>query len=72
MQTNATRPEVSTSLTALERLAEGADSLSRLALDLGFSSHSHFTTLFHRVFGVPPSVLKRRRRNGGPSLLRNR
>jgi AraC-like DNA-binding protein len=40
---------------ALERLAEGADDLTSLALGLGFSSHSHFTSAFRRAFGVPPS-----------------
>lgn len=39
---------------ALERLAEGAISLSALGLDLGFSSHSHFTTSFRKHFGVTP------------------
>jgi AraC family transcriptional regulator len=39
---------------ALERLADGATSLSALALDAGFSSHSHFTTTFHRHLGMTP------------------
>ena len=39
---------------ALERLAEGATSLSALGLDLGFSSHSHFTTSFRKHFGLTP------------------
>jgi len=30
-------------------------SITELALDLGFSTHSHFTSLFHRAFGVTPS-----------------
>ncbi|MDX1624423.1 MAG: helix-turn-helix transcriptional regulator [Gemmatimonadota bacterium] len=29
--------------------------LGRLALELGFSSHSHFTNAFRREFGAPPS-----------------
>jgi AraC family transcriptional regulator len=41
---------------ALERIAQGATALSPLALELGFSSHSHFTTLFKRTFGAPPSA----------------
>jgi AraC-like DNA-binding protein len=40
--------------TALERLAEGEDSLSALALDLGFSTHSHFTAVFRRNVGMTP------------------
>jgi AraC-like DNA-binding protein len=40
--------------TALERLADGEDSLSALALDLGFSTHSHFTSVFRRCLGMTP------------------
>jgi AraC family transcriptional regulator len=40
---------------ALSRLGDGEDDLSRLALDLGYSSHSHFTAAFGRHFGVSPS-----------------
>jgi AraC family transcriptional regulator len=43
---------------ALEPLAAGARDLSGLALDLGFSSHSHFTAAFRREFGVPPSACR--------------
>jgi AraC-like DNA-binding protein len=35
-----------------------ADDLTKLALDLGFSSHSHFAAAFHRAFGAPPSVFR--------------
>jgi AraC family transcriptional regulator len=31
------------------------ESITELALDLGFSSHSHFTSVFRRAFGVTPS-----------------
>ncbi len=41
---------------ALEQLAASRGDLGRLALDLGFSSHSHFTDTFRREFGVAPSV----------------
>jgi AraC-like DNA-binding protein len=44
---------------SLARLGAGETNLSRLALDLGFSSHSHFTTLFHRHFGVGPAAVRR-------------
>jgi AraC-like DNA-binding protein len=40
---------------ALERLEGGDHELSRLALDLGYSSHSHFTSAFKRAFGATPS-----------------
>lgn len=35
-----------------------ADDLTKLALDLGFSSHSHFTAAFRRAFGVTPSEFR--------------
>ena len=44
---------------ALERLAAGEDDLTTLALDLGFSSHAHFTDAFRREFGMPPSHFRR-------------
>lgn len=44
---------------ALERLAGGADDITELALDLGFSSHSHFTETFRREFGCTPSDVRR-------------
>jgi AraC-like DNA-binding protein len=40
-------------------LAEGANDLSRLALDLGFSSHSHFAQAFRAHFGATPSQFRR-------------
>lgn len=39
---------------ALARIAGGERDLSALALDVGFSSHSHFSSAFRRVFGVSP------------------
>lgn len=45
-------------LAALEGLGPRAD-LSRLAHDVGFSSHSHFTAAFRRQFGAPPSIAAR-------------
>ncbi|MHC5002436.1 MAG: helix-turn-helix transcriptional regulator [Planctomycetota bacterium] len=55
---------------SLEPIAEERVPLARLAVDLGFSSHSHFTTSFRREFGLQPSRL--RRRMGGRTLVRNR
>jgi AraC family transcriptional regulator len=46
-------------LLALERLEDGERDLSRLALDLGYSSHSHFTAAFRRSFGTPPSAARK-------------
>jgi AraC family transcriptional regulator len=44
---------------SLERLADGANDLTALALELGFSSHSHFTDSFRREFGCTPSDVRR-------------
>ncbi|HEY5063033.1 MAG TPA: AraC family transcriptional regulator [Gemmatimonadaceae bacterium] len=43
---------------ALERLCRDSVSISRLALDLGFSSHSHFTAAFQRLFGASPGSVR--------------
>ncbi len=40
---------------ALERLSQGEPDLTELALDLGYSSHSHFTAAFHHELGLLPS-----------------
>jgi AraC family transcriptional regulator len=42
---------------AMERLAPGTD-LAGLSFELGFSSHSHFTSAFRRAFGATPSALR--------------
>jgi AraC family transcriptional regulator len=52
---------------ALEWLAEGSRDLTALALELGFSSHSHFTSAFRAEFGQTPSAI---RRHHGPGHLR--
>ncbi len=43
---------------ALERIAEGAEDLTAVALEFGFSSHSHFTQAFRREFGRTPSAAR--------------
>ena len=44
---------------AAERLAAEPDAdLGRLALDLGYCSHSHFTDRFRAAYGRPPSALR--------------
>jgi len=44
---------------ALDRLAERQADITGIALDLGFSSHSHFTETFRRTFGRTPSSVRR-------------
>lgn len=44
---------------ALERMRDPHRELTGIAIDLGFSSHSHFTETFRRVFGRPPSRVRR-------------
>ena len=44
---------------ALEALRDPRVDLSHLALELGFSSHSHFTETFRRTFGQTPSQFRR-------------
>ena len=43
---------------ALERLRDRRVDLIDIALDLGFSSHSHFTETFRRAFGKTPSAVR--------------
>lgn len=45
---------------ALERLRDPAVDLTHLALELGYSSHSHFTFAFRRHFGITPSRYRAR------------
>lgn len=42
---------------ALVELEHGPQNLAQLAMDLGFSSHSHFTAAFRREYRVVPSEL---------------
>ncbi|MGQ0540715.1 MAG: helix-turn-helix domain-containing protein [Blastocatellia bacterium] len=45
---------------SLERISEPRDDLTSIALDLGFSSHSHFTDVFRREFGKTPSDFRKK------------
>jgi AraC family transcriptional regulator len=45
---------------ALDRLDDPGEDLVHIARAVGYSSHSHLTASFRRVFGVPPSRLRRR------------
>jgi len=44
---------------AIDRLAGGCPDITDLALDLGFSSHSHFTAAFRKTVGVTPEKIRR-------------
>jgi AraC-like DNA-binding protein len=58
-----TRVRLAHALSALPQ----ADDLTTLALDLGFASHSHFSAVFRRAFGVTPSAFRGSTRRGvGP------
>jgi AraC family transcriptional regulator len=46
-------------LHALDRLEEARGNLADLALELGYSSQSHFTDAFRRAFGTPPGSVGR-------------
>jgi AraC-like DNA-binding protein len=43
---------------SLERVAEPDADLSRVALDVGFATHSHFTAAFRSTFGETPSAFR--------------
>lgn len=47
---------------ALLRLPTSRADLSEIALDTGFSSHSHFTAAFRRMFGYAPALVRARAR----------
>jgi AraC family transcriptional regulator len=71
---HAFRREVGTSLhqyvlrarlsRALDRVVGSEDDLTAVALDSGFSSHSHFTARFRAHFGVTPRSLRGPHRKG--------
>lgn len=44
---------------ALDAVLDGDDNLTTIALDSGFSSHSHFTARFRSFFGCTPAALRR-------------
>jgi AraC-like DNA-binding protein len=43
---------------AVRLICDSSLPLTDIALETGFSSHSHLTAAFHRLFGVPPSQLR--------------
>jgi AraC family transcriptional regulator len=44
---------------SLESVSEGTREVTTIAHDLGFSSHSHFTSAFRHTFGMPPSAFQK-------------
>jgi AraC family transcriptional regulator len=44
---------------ALDQVIDTSRDLAAIGVDLGFSSHSHFTAAFRACFGVTPSTLRR-------------
>jgi len=44
---------------ALVEVLDSSRELSAIALDLGFSNHSHFTFTFRRMFGATPAALRK-------------
>jgi AraC family transcriptional regulator len=44
---------------SLEMLRDSSEDISDVALDLGFSDHSHFTVSFRRRFGLTPSMYRK-------------
>ena len=43
---------------ALDHLAQGETDLARLAVELGFANHSHFSARFKSVFGRTPTAVR--------------
>jgi len=58
-------------MAALEPLAEGDADLSTLALDLGFSSHSHFTAAFRKEFAMAPREVRQAGKVSLPGDIRH-
>ncbi len=51
-------------LSRAASLLAGCDDMATLALNLGFASHSHFTTAFRRWAGCTPRLYRARLRAG--------
>ena len=45
--------------SSIEMILDSKHTLSRIALELGFSSHSHFTEAFRKEFHFPPSQARK-------------
>ena len=44
---------------ALDEVLDSSRDLATIGVELGFSSHSHFTAAFRRSFDITPSELRR-------------
>jgi AraC family transcriptional regulator len=55
---------------ALEHVANAQADLSAVALDHGYSSHSHFTAAFRREFGLTPTQFRRAAGRNGRSVAK--
>jgi AraC family transcriptional regulator len=49
---------------ALDRIAAGETELARLAVELGFAHHSHFSARFRSVFGTTPTQAREKLTSG--------
>jgi AraC-like DNA-binding protein len=49
-----------------DAITQGADDISRVAVDAGFAHHSHLTKSFARTFGSTPSRVRAMFANAGP------
>jgi AraC-like DNA-binding protein len=54
---------------SLEYVTQANSDLTRIAIQLGFASHSHFTDAFRKTFGMPPSSLRNKSRQEVRQLL---
>lgn len=54
---------------SLESVTQANSDLTRLAMQLGFASHSHFTEAFRKSFGTPPSTLRNNSRQDVRQIL---
>lgn len=52
---------------AFDEVLASSREITEIGIDLGFSSHSHFTATFRRNFGVTPSELRR----GAPAVAQS-
>ena len=52
------RYEINLRLARARDLVSGYDDLATLALNFGFSSHSHFATAFRRAYGCTPAEFR--------------
>jgi AraC-like DNA-binding protein len=50
---------------SLDLIADRPRDLTNVALDVGFSSHSHFTQAFGELFGLTPARFRRRLAQAG-------